>query len=80
MNRMLIPPSEPKPPEPVRAPMVYVEKPVKWEYKQIARDLEKEQPLNEAELNALGEEGWELSGIAQQPPMTHYYLKRQTEN
>jgi hypothetical protein len=58
---------------------VYVEKPVKWEYKQIARDLEKEQPLDEAELNALGEDGWELSGIAQQPPMTYYYLKRQTE-
>lgn len=79
MNRMLIPPSEPKPPESVRAPMVYVKKPLQWEYKQIARDLNKEKPLDEAELNALGEDGWELSGIAQQSPMTYYYLKRQTE-
>ena len=44
-----------------------------------ARDLNKEKPLDEAELNALGEDGWELSGIAQQSPMTYYYLKRQTE-
>lgn len=79
MNHMLIPPSEPKPPESVRPPMLYVKKSLKWEYKQLVRDLDKEKPLEEAELNALGEEGWELSGIAQQPPMTHYYLKRQTE-
>ena len=79
MNYMLIPPSEPKPPEPVRAPMVYVKKPVKWEYKQIVRDLETEKLLDEAEMNALGEEGWELTGIAQQPPRTYYYLKRQIE-
>ena len=79
MNRMLIPPSEPKSPESVRAPMVYVRKPLKWEYKQIVRDLETDKLLDEAEMNALGEEGWELSAIAQQPPLTYYYLKRQIE-
>jgi hypothetical protein len=52
---------------------------VKWEYKQIVRDLETEKLLDEAEMNALGEEGWELTGIAQQPPRTYYYLKRQIE-
>lgn len=78
MNHMIIPPREPQQGS-IRPPMVYVEKPVKWEYKQIARDLDKETPLDEAELNALGEEGWELSGIAQQPPLTYYYLKRQAE-
>jgi hypothetical protein len=79
MNHAIFPPHEPKNPEPVRSHMVYVERPLKWEYKQIARNLEQEKLLDEAELNALGEDGWELSGIAQHPPMTYYYFKRQTE-
>ena len=74
MNEMLIPPREPAP---IRPPMVYVEKSVKWEYKQITCDVEQEQPLNETELKTLGEEGWEMSGIAQHPPKTYYYFKRQ---
>ncbi|HET6594326.1 MAG TPA: hypothetical protein VFG81_01805 [Anaerolineales bacterium] len=78
MNYMLIPPREPQQ-NPVRLPMVYVGKPVKWEYKQIVRNLESEQPLDENELNALGEEGWDLSGIAQQPPLAYFYFKRQVE-
>jgi hypothetical protein len=79
MNRMLIPPHEPKQSEPIRPPMIYVEKQLKWEYKQIVRDLEKEKLLNEAELNQLGEEGWELSGTAQQPPLAYFYFKRLVE-
>jgi hypothetical protein len=79
MNHTIIPPHEPKQSEPVRPPMVYVKKSLKWEYKQIVRNLENEQPLDEAELNALGEDGWELSGIAQHPPVTYYYFKRQVE-
>lgn len=78
MNHMLIPPREPQQ-NPVRPPMVYVEKPVRWEYKQIVRDLEKEQLLDEAELNELGKEGWELSGTAQQPPLAYFYFKRQVD-
>lgn len=78
MNHMLIPPREPQQ-NPVRPPMVYVEKPVRWEYKQIVRNLEKEQLLDEAELNELGKEGWELSGTAQQPPLAYFYFKRQVE-
>jgi hypothetical protein len=34
----------------------------------------------EKELNALGEEGWEMSGVAQHPPVTYYYFKRPIEN
>ena len=78
MNYMLIPPREPQQ-NPVRPPMVYVEKQTKWEYKQIVRNLESEQPLDETELNSLGEEGWELSGIAQQQPLTYFYFKRLIE-
>jgi hypothetical protein len=79
MNRTLIPPYEPKQSEPIRPPMVYVEKRLKWEYKQIVRNLKKEGPLDEAALNELGEEGWEMSGIAQQPPLAHFYFKRLIE-
>jgi hypothetical protein len=78
MQRMLIPPREPKQ-EPVRPPMIYVEKQWKWEYKQIVRNLENEKPLEEAQLNALGEDGWEMTGVAQHPPFTYYYFKRQIE-
>ena len=76
MNHSIIPPHEPKQPEHVHPPMIYVKESLKWEYKQIARDLEKEGPLSEEELNALGAEGWEMSGVAQQPPVTYYYFKR----
>ena len=79
MNHMLIPPFDPKQSEPVRPHMVYVEKPPKWEYKQIIRNLEKETPPDEAELNRLGAAGWEMSGVAQQPPLAYFYFKRLIE-
>jgi hypothetical protein len=79
MIHTIIPPQEPRQSEPVRPPMIYVKKSLKWEYKQIVRNLETEKPLDEAELEALGEEGWEMSGIAQHPPVTYYYFKRQVE-
>jgi hypothetical protein len=78
MQRTLIPPHDPSP-QSIRPPMIYVEKQLKWEYKQIARNLESEKPLDETELNALGEEGWELTGLAQQPPITYFYFRRQIE-
>jgi hypothetical protein len=78
MNPMIIPPREPQH-EPVRPPMIYIAKQTKWEYKQIIRNLEKEALLDEAELNELGEEGWEMSGVAQQPPLAYFYFKRLIE-
>ena len=78
MQHALIPPRDPQS-QPVRPPMVYVEKPLKWEYKQIVRNLESEQLLNEGELNALGRDGWEMTGVAQQAPLTYYYFKRLLE-
>ena len=78
MQHALIPPREPQH-EPVRPPMIYIEKPLRWEYKQIVRHLENEQPLDEAELNALGEDGWEMTGVAPQPPLAYYYFKRLLE-
>ncbi|HEY3475372.1 MAG TPA: hypothetical protein VGK56_12230 [Anaerolineales bacterium] len=78
MLQALVPPREPQQ-EPVHRPMIYIEKSLKWEYKQIIRDLEKESPPDEAELNALGEDGWEMSGVAQQPPLAYFYFKRLIE-
>jgi hypothetical protein len=77
MNRTILPPYEPK--KPVRPPMVYVEKKLKWEYKQIVRNLKKEKPLDDAELNALGAEGWEMSGVAQHSTNIYFYFKRSVE-
>jgi hypothetical protein len=79
MQHTILPPHQPTQPEPIRPPMIYVERRLKWEYKQIARNLENEKLLDEKELNALGEDGWEMSGIARQGPLTYYYFKRQTE-
>jgi hypothetical protein len=79
MNRMIIPPFDPKQSEPVRPSMVYVKKSLKWEYKQIVRNLSEEGVPDEGELNALGEEGWELTGVAQQSPLAFFYFKRVIE-
>lgn len=77
MNRSILPPFDPnKSPKPVRPPMVYVRERVMWEYKQIIRDLEKEKPLDDAELTVLGKEGWELSGVAQYSSSLYFYFKR----
>ncbi|HUF00260.1 MAG TPA: hypothetical protein VMN99_13460 [Anaerolineales bacterium] len=78
MSHALISPHEPHH-QPIRPPMIYVGKQWKWEYKQVIRDLEKDTPPNEAELNKLGEEGWEMSGVAQQPPLIYFYFKCQIE-
>ena len=79
MNHMIIPPYEPKQSQPVRTPTIYVKQSDKWEYKQIVRDLGKESPPSEEELNALGADGWEMSGVAQQPPLAYFYFKRLVE-
>jgi hypothetical protein len=75
----IIPPREPQEHEPVQPPMVYLEKQLKWEYKQIVRNLESEKPPDEAELNTLGKEGWELTGMIQQAPAAYFYFNRQSE-
>lgn len=79
MLHTIIPPREPQGQEPVRPPMIFIKKQLAWEYKQVIRNLENEKPLEELELNQLGDDGWEMSGIAQNPPLTYYYFKRQVE-
>lgn len=79
MNHMIIPPYDPKPSGSLRTPTIYVRESLRWEYKQMIRNMEKESPPNEEELNALGAEGWEMAGVAQQPPLAYFYFKRLLE-
>ncbi len=77
MERPPVPP-EPQRPlgMPVQPPVVY-EEPT-WEYKHLVRDLAKEAAPEEAELNALGADGWELAGAFARGAEAHFYFKRQT--
>ena len=63
-------PSGPAP----HTPMVYVRERTVWQYKVVTRDV----PLSpsEEDLNTLGREGWELTGVLSQGGVTHYYFKR----
>ena len=61
-----------------RPPMVYVYEDASWEYKRLSRNLVREDPPTEEEMNSLGADGWELVGIVSQPDGEHFfYFKRQ---
>ena len=65
-----VPPLPPQVPDVrVHPPLVYVQ-PV-WEYKHMAV----ESPPDEAELNALGADGWELVGVVPAANAVHFYFK-----
>lgn len=69
----------PRPNEPsstrMAAPWVPVEP--RWEYKELARNLDDEGLPTEAELDALGADHWELAGIVQEAQRVHFYFKRE---
>lgn len=75
-----LPPTPPRAPlpasSPVSAPLIYVHKSASWEYKQLIRNLGKEEAPNAAELNTLGKEGWELAGVTTDAPFVYFYFKR----
>ena len=60
----------------VQPPTVFVYETQKWEYKVVGRNLATESTLSEAELNALGRDGWELAGVVTLPNAAQFYLKR----
>ena len=62
---------------PLVPPTVYVTP--AWEYKHVARDLAAGEPIEEAELNALGAEGWELTTTIPMGSVVHFYFKRARE-
>jgi hypothetical protein len=69
-------PPLPQPTPPTEPPMVYVYEALRWEYKCITWNVEKEGPPSEHGLNALGADGWEPAGIASLPNDVYFYFKR----
>jgi hypothetical protein len=67
-------PKQPPAPAPAIAPMVYVHERPQWEYKIMTRGSD--ELLTEEELNALGKDGWELSGVTPSPTHVQFYFKR----
>lgn len=61
---------------PVPAPTVFVYEKQEWEYKVISRNSDTEALPDEAELNALGKDGWELVSIVTVVNNVRFYLKR----
>jgi hypothetical protein len=56
--------------------MVYVTEKTIWEYKQVTRNLSKENIPSEEELNKLGKDGWELVCVLKDSPLAYFYFKR----
>jgi hypothetical protein len=72
----------PFPPKPDAPPAARVEPPwvpiePRWEYRELIRDLRVEGPPDQAELNALGAEHWELAGVLREGRRAHFYFKRE---
>lgn len=58
------------------APMIYVKESITWEYKRVTCDLKKDPALTEDDLNALGQNGWEMTGAFVDAKVAYYYFKR----
>jgi hypothetical protein len=72
----------PFPPRPQAPKGAHVEPPwvpiePRWEYKELTRDAEAGGLPTEAELNALGEDHWELVGVVREDSQVHFYFKRE---
>jgi hypothetical protein len=68
---------DPQPqPSPFPIPMVPIGDELSWEYRRIVRNLRTEEAPSEAELNTLGADGWELTGLFADSPFLYLYLKR----
>ncbi len=57
-------------------PMVPLRDDSVWEYRRIERNVRTESAPSEDELNALGQNGWEVAGMYFDSPMLYLYLKR----
>lgn len=60
----------------IQPPMVFVNKKPIWVYRLMVRDLTSESLPDESELNRLGAEGWELTGIFSTSNLAYFYFKR----
>ena len=50
--------------------------PPRWQYKCLTRATDAPD-MEEAELNSLGQDGWELAGVVASPQGTRFYFKRE---
>ena len=63
---------------PFNDPFKYIQQASAWEYKVLTHKITaKKKSPTEKDLNALGEEGWELTGIHSGEEQIHFYFKRQ---
>jgi hypothetical protein len=70
------PPRHPPPLRPqLRPDPLYVHVPPRWEYRELVRP--QGAPPTVTELNALGDEGWELVNITPVDDDLHCYFKRE---
>lgn len=70
-------PPRPNDPRDARVEPPWVPMEPRWEYQDLARDLDTEGLPSEAELNALGAKHWELAGIVREGQRVHFYFKRE---
>jgi hypothetical protein len=68
-------PEQPQRPH-VQPPTILVYEKPGWEYKVLSRIIADEPPPTEDDLNALGNDGWELVGILTISNRVQFYLKR----
>jgi len=65
------------PPQPrIQPPTVYVYERQLWEYRVVTKNVADEPPLSEGDLNALGQDGWELVGVVPLPTTVQFLFKR----
>lgn len=69
-----LPETVPSPGAGLPLPTVYV--PAVWAYEHLSRPLAELASLDTAELDRLGGEGWELTGIVSDGHLAHFYFKR----
>ena len=65
----------PRPVSHMQVPQVPM-RPSRWEYKRLTRPADAP-ALEEAELDALGRDAWELVGVVTTPQGTQFYFKRE---
>lgn len=79
-HRPMIPPLKPPPQEPLEPnspqPMIYLPVQQRWQYKIVTYPQTEASVPTEADLNTLGEQGWELTGVLPAGDSTHFYFKR----
>ena len=69
-------PEAPPFPSTAALPMPMVHVIPAWTYRHVQRPLAELATLNDSELNALGADGWELTGVVVEGATVHFFYKR----